>query len=150
MSSAPGPVAQLKLVRRLVRDLGPFFTTSVDPAASAARLRTNLVDREQRFLRLVEQAVFGQPCSPYARLFAHVGVDLGELRALIRREGLEGALARLADAGVHLRLDEFKGRRPIRRGSLEIPTATRLFDNPLGAKHIQVQSGGSRLTLIHI
>ena len=47
---------------------------------------------------------------------------------------------------MHLRLDEFKGRRPIRRGSLEIPTATRLFDNPLGAKHIQVQSGGSRST----
>ena len=61
MSSAPGPVAQLKLVHRLVRDLGPFFRTSVDPAAAAARLRTNLANREHRFLRLVERAVFGQP-----------------------------------------------------------------------------------------
>ncbi|MGD9507215.1 MAG: hypothetical protein AB7I59_27135 [Geminicoccaceae bacterium] len=146
MSVALGPVAQLKLLRRLVRDLDPFFTTTVSAATAAARLKANLASREERFLGLAERAVFGRPESPYARLFDHVGVDLDELRALIRRDGLEGALAQLAEAGVHLRLDEFKGRRPIRRGSLEIPSATRLFDNPLGAKHIQVQSGGSRST----
>lgn len=146
MSADQGPVAQLELARRLVRDLGPFFTTTVDAATAAARLRANIANRERRFLGLVERAVFGQPDGPYARLMAHVGVELGDLRELMRREGLEGTLERLACAGVRVSLDEFKGRRPIRRGSLEIPTATRLFDNPLGARHIQVQSGGSRST----
>jgi hypothetical protein len=50
----------------------------------------------------------------------------------------------LFDAGVYLRLDEFKGRRPIRRGSLVVETAPHDFDNPLSARDVVGQSGGSR------
>jgi hypothetical protein len=43
-----------------------------------------------------------------------------------------------------VRLDEFKGRHPIRRGSLVFEVSSRDFDNPLSTKHFAGQSGGSR------
>src|SRR5262249_37253098 len=51
---------------------------------------------------------------------------------------------RLYDAGVHVTLDEFKGRKPIERGGLRIPTGAHAFDNPLPAKHYEARTGGSR------
>ena len=63
---------------------------------------------------------------------------------LVDAHGIEGMLGRLYDAGVHVTLDEFKGRRPIRRGDLVIPTDARSFDNPLLARHFEARTGGSR------
>jgi len=66
------------------------------------------------------------PESPYARLLHHAGVAPSDLRALVQREGVEGALTQLAASGVHLSLDEFKGRTAIRRGSLEVAVTARV------------------------
>ena len=142
----PSPGEQISLLGKLARDLGPFLRSTIDPQVVAAQLRQDVATRADRFVTLVERAVFANPGSPYRQLMGHAGITLGDLKALVGREGLEGALERLADAGVYLRLDEFKGRKPIRRGSLELEVGTRAFDNPLGTRHIQVQTGGSRST----
>ena len=142
----PAASAQFRLARRLVQDLGPFFAARIDAPGADARLRSNLAERGERFFRLIERTVYQVPEGPYARLLHHAGVRPDDLRTLVQREGVEGALAQLADGGVYLSLDEFKGRTPIRRGSLEVAVTTRAFDNPLGAGHIQVQTGGSRST----
>ena len=137
---------QFRLARRLVQDLGPFFAARVDAPGAEARLQSNFAARQKRFLQLIERAVYQRPESPYARLLHHVGLAAADLRALVEREGLEGALAQLADGGVYLSLDEFKGRTTIKRGSLDVAVSARAFDNPLGAGHIPVQTGGSRST----
>ena len=107
-------------------------------------ITTQYQARERSLLRLFREAVFGATASPYAPLLAHAGVTYPDVEDLVNREGVEGALGHLHRAGVHLTLDEFKGRRPIRRGSLEIPASATAFDNTLLAPHFEVRTGGSR------
>ncbi|MDX6517259.1 MAG: hypothetical protein QOF50_105 [Gaiellaceae bacterium] len=111
----------------------------------AARLdvRRRLEQRDDSFLDVFERGVVAVPESPYRRLLEHAGVEPHDVRALVRGEGLERALERLHDAGVYVTLDEFNGRRPIRRGSLELHVEASDFDNPLGRKHYRTQTGGS-------
>jgi hypothetical protein len=144
MYRAPPLIDQARLLAGLGRGLGPFFRDVLPAEAAKARLARTLAAREANFAHMIEHGIFRVEHSPYRRLFEHAGAELGDVLDLMRREGVEGALARLADAGVYVRLDEFKGRTPIRRGSLEFGVASRDFDNPLSGRHVEVQSGGSR------
>lgn len=99
--------------------------------------------RGDSFLRIMQRGVYGFPHSPYRRLLDHAGMEYGELAALVGEQGVEGALATLHAAGVHLSIDEFKGRTSIRRGSLRIETTAASFDNPLLARHYTAATGGS-------
>src|SRR5262249_15247421 len=60
------------------------------------------------------------------------------------RDGVEGALQRLFRAGVYLTVDEFKGRRPVVRGGVEIRVTPDLLRNPWSTFHVEVRTGGSR------
>jgi hypothetical protein len=144
MYRAPPLIDQARLLAGLARGLGPFFRDVLSAEEAKARLARRLAAREANLARMLEHGIFAVEHSPYRRLFEHAGAELGDVLDLIRREGIEGGLARLADAGVYVRLDEFKGRTPIRRGSLEFEVASRDFDNPLSSRHVEVQSGGSR------
>lgn len=62
----------------------------------------------------------------------------------VTRLGLEGALEAWYDRGVHVSIDEFKGRKPIVRGGLTIETRPEDFDNPLLVHHYDTRTGGSR------
>jgi hypothetical protein len=129
---------------RLARDLPAFLRTPLDARDAAQRVRRRLETREQRFLEVAERAIFARADSPYRRLLAAAGCGAGDLRELLAREGLEGTLARLAQSGVYLTFDEFKGRRPIVRGSLRLECAATDFDNPPEPAHIEAETGGSR------
>ncbi len=129
---------------RFIAGLPAFLRQPPAEKTIRATVQHDLAHRGGNFLSLLERAVFAFPDRPYARLFVHAGLELGEVRRLVEREGLEGALSILHDAGIYLSLDEFKGRRPIRRGSLEIVTRAEDFDNPLGGPGISATSGGSR------
>ena len=109
-----------------------------------ARLRDALANRELNFLRVMEHGVYGHAPSPYLALLRLAGIEFADLQALVNRSGLEDALGTLYDAGVHLTIDEFKGRRPIERPGLHIPASPRAFDNPLSTLHYQGKSSGSR------
>jgi len=129
---------------RFVGGLRRFLRHRLDADECRRRIVHNLQEREASFLRLIGQGVFARRDSAYRKLFAHAGVSFEDVCDLVARRGLEQALAILFDAGVYLRLDEFKGRRPIRRGSLVLEVEPHDFDNPLSAKHFASQSGGSR------
>ena len=129
---------------RFIAGLPRFLRRPPSEEAVRTTVRRNLAQRSENFLALLRRAVFAFPDRPYARLFAHAGLGFEDVRRLVEREGLEGALSVLHDAGIYLSLDEFKGRRPIRRGSLEIVTRATDFDNPLGGPGISATSGGSR------
>jgi hypothetical protein len=71
-------------------------------------------------------------------------VEQGDLERLVQDEGVEAALERLHREGIYVTLEEFKGRRPIARPGLEIPTAEADFDNPLLTGHYEARTSGSR------
>lgn len=99
--------------------------------------------REENFLRTVERSVYGHPASPYLALLKMAGCELGDLQALVRQRGLEGALRTLRDEGVYVTFEEFKGRKPIVRYGKTIPVSAWDFDNPFMQRAFTVQSSGS-------
>ena len=141
-------------VPRLARDLYPvwrfargyrrFVREPVDPPAARARVRERLDGREERFLRIARERVFGHARSPYLPLFRAAGCDFSDLRAMVESRGLEEALEALAAAGVRVSIDEFKARMPIRRASLAHDVAEADFDNPFLSHAIEATSGGTR------
>ena len=72
-----------------------------------------------------------------------IGCELGDLRALVQHEGVEGALEHLVQRGVYVTYDELKGRADAVRGSQRFRFGERDFDNPLVTPHYQVLSGGT-------
>ena len=132
------------MAARLARDVPPFLREPLTVEAARAHIRDGIVQREARFLDLVERTVYGYPRSPYRQLLAYAGCELGDLRALVAREGLEGALRHLAEAGVYVTYDEFKGRGPVVRGSTRFHWTDRDFDSPLiDTPHYVDYTGGT-------
>lgn len=132
------------MAARFARDLGGFLRSPHTLATCHEYLKTNLADRQANFLKVLQRGVFGIPDSPYHKLVNNAGFAFADIHELVDRRGLEEALSVLYDAGVHISLEEFKGLRPIRRGSLEIPVDSHAFDNPIGSPHWMARSGGSR------
>jgi hypothetical protein len=127
---------------RFAAGLGNFLQHRLTPEDCRRSLQESLRRREESFLLLAKQSIFENPRSPYRPLLHWAGVTEEDLNSLVRKEGIEGSLERLFDAGVCLSLDEFKGRRPIIRTGLEIAGAN--FDNPLLARQFEGRTGGSR------
>ncbi len=142
--SAPSLVAQCVGFAHYAQALRRYLATPLPAGAWRAQLSADLAARAGHFLRLVEHGVYARPESPYRRLLEHAGIGLGDLAALVRRRGVEEALGTLFDAGVRLHVNEFKGRVPIRRGSLCFEASSHDFDNPLSARHLVASTGGSR------
>jgi hypothetical protein len=82
--------------------------------------------------------------SPYRELLQNVGCEYGDLERLIGHDGIEGALRALYRLGVYLTVDEYKGRRPVIRGSRTIVVNPNLLRNPLASSHVPGRSSGSR------
>ena len=105
------PITMPFAIRRFLRD-------RPSPEEAKAQLQHALETRNQRFLELVRSRVFGEPDSPYRKLFDHAGCTLGDLEASLQRLGLEPTLTALAAEGVYLMPAEYKGRQMVTRGSL--------------------------------
>jgi hypothetical protein len=135
---------RLRAGARFARRLPRFLAHTLDRDGARRLVATQLARREESFLRIVASAVFARPSSIYARLLRHAGIGLDDVTALVAAHGLEGALERLREAGVFVTLEELKGRRPLRRGSLEIAVEPADFDNPLLLASYEARSGGSR------
>lgn len=134
----------LAMLGRLGRDLPSFLRAPLTLGDARAVVRQRLASHEQQFLRQLDRCVFGTPRSPYRRLLAHAGCERGDVQTLVQREGVEGALRQLAERGVYITFDEFKGRRPIIRGSTRFICSDRDFDNPHQQTHYVMFTGGSR------
>jgi len=132
------------MLLRLTRDLRTFLRTPMIAEQAIEIIRHRLATREKRFLTMVEQAIFNSPRSPYLQLLRAAGCDFGDLTALVNREGLEGALSRLVEAGVYVTFAEFKGHKEAVRGSQRFSFDEDDFDNPFLSPHFEARSGGTR------
>ena len=107
-------------------------------------LRRRRERRGHDFLDLVRRAISEHPASPYRLLMRHAGLEYGDLAALVERDGVESALRTLVREGVYLTLAEFKGRQPVRRGSLSLRVAPAQLRNPAAGWHLTGRTSGSR------
>jgi hypothetical protein len=130
--------------RRFAVGLRSFLRRPLTTANCESILGRQRSSYQASFLHILEGGVYANARSPYRRLLEHAGIELGDVAALVRDIGLEAALGRLYDAGVHIRLSEVKGRRPVQRPGLEFPVSEHDFDNPLLQAHFEARSGGSR------
>jgi hypothetical protein len=103
-----------------------------------------LENREADFLVLVKRTIYEHPTSPYRGLLKLGGCEYWDLERLVREEGGEGALRDVFRHGVYLTVDEFKGRRPVRRGSVTLQMDPHTFQNPWSTAHVLAQTSGSR------
>jgi hypothetical protein len=100
--------ADLILLARLTRDLPGFLRSPLTVAQASSMVQRRLACRVESFLTLAERLIYRHPRSPYRQLMRWVGCEAGDLRALVAREGLEGALSQLAAMGVYVAFDELR------------------------------------------
>lgn len=108
-----------------------------------ADAKRGLAARTQSFLETMERRVYRNPRSPYFKLLEHAGIELESVRNLVHEAGLEGAPGRLYDLGVYLTQEEFKGREPVRRGTLEFTTSISDLSSRNTRPVMEYQSSGS-------
>jgi hypothetical protein len=129
---------------RLLGSLPWFLRKPVTLHEARRTLQHRFEHREDNFLRLAHDSIFERPSSLYHRLLALAGCEFGDLVAMVRRDGVDATLAALVRHGVYLTVDEFKGRRPIVRGSTTIASRPGQTRDTAAPTHLSVQTGGSR------
>ena len=140
-------LARARHVRNLFhlgRELPGFLGRPTSAREAREWVRRGLEDRGPRFVDLTNQAIYRNPSSPYLPLLRLAGCEPGDLAHLVEREGVEGALVRLRDAGVYLTFDEFKGRRDVERGGQRFRFRESDFDSPGWSPGVTTRSGGTR------
>jgi hypothetical protein len=142
--AAAEAASKAAMLGRLTRDLPAWLRSPMSLDEAQARVRRQLARREESFLSALEHAIYRYPRSPYLKLLRHAGCEIGDVRALVAREGLEAALRILADRGVYVTFDELKGLREAVRGSARFHFEARDFDSPLTAGHYVTYTGGTR------
>ena len=130
---------------RFLWDLPSHFRRPpLTPADREREIEGRVERRAAELMALLESAVFSRPRSLTAGLLKNAGCEAGDVAALLGREGVEGTLEVLFHAGVYLTLDEFKGRRPVVRGSLTLEGGPDAVRNPLARFHVPLRTSGSR------
>lgn len=132
-----------RMYARFALGLHKFLKTRLNLEEARAIIRSNVANREENFLRVLQRGVFGYPGSPYLPLLQWAGCEFGDIEMMVRRDGLPSALRALREAGVYVTFEEFKGREVIRRGNREFPLPAHAFDNPYVRSCYIGESGGS-------
>ncbi len=136
-------VNDLKMYGRFSRGLLQYAQQTLTLPEAERIVAERLAQRESLFLRMVERGIYGNPTSPYLALLREAACSYGDVEQMVAREGVEATLAHLRAAGVYVTFETFKGRRPLERGSLSLPTQATDFDNPFLAHHFYTETGGS-------
>jgi hypothetical protein len=121
-----------------------FFSAPVSPERAREEIKQGLDSREESFLDLSREQIYGNPKSPYLKLLRLAGCEFSDLQSEVRRCGLEKTLERLAAEGVYLTAEEFKGKKEIVRGRQTLPRVTPCeFEGCRSAAGYQTQSSGT-------
>ncbi|MCA9736531.1 MAG: hypothetical protein R3E98_08590 [Gemmatimonadota bacterium] len=115
---------------RFLRGFPDYLRGRITLPQARDAVRARLARRPEHLLAMAERYFYGLPQSPYRALLELAGCTLADFEALIRTEGVEGALLQLRRAGVYVTFEEYKGREPLVRDGREIPVSEGLFDNP--------------------
>lgn len=133
---------------RFVYGLWQFAQSGMEPeeavAQARALLHARIAAREENFLEIAGRGIFRYAQSPYLPLLAVKKITLEDVRRWVLNDGLEAALRMLEQEGVYFTVDEFKGKVPVRRGSVTFRCDESSFDNPYLSSAYEVRSGATR------
>jgi hypothetical protein len=135
---------QLGQLAAFASSLPRFLRERVSVQSAEERIKRALGAREDTFLDLVRARIYDAPDSPYRPLLEHAGCELPDLRAHVRRYGLEGTLEQLAKEGVYLTSDEFKGKKAVVRGARSFRVSPLNFRRAKPSAGFATQSSGTR------
>jgi len=136
------PTDTCRMYLRFATELPRFLRSPVSLNQARAEFPIRLQEREQRFLSILQRSVFTRPRSPYLALLRMAGCEYGDIERMMTSDGLEATLKCLAQKGVWLSFNEFKGKQLIVRGSWSLEVNAAEFDSPLNHGHIVARSGG--------
>ena len=136
-------VGHLRMYARFALGLRGFLADPTTLEQARALLAARLANRDESFLKVAERGIYGHAASPYLPLLRRAGCELGDLQRMVRADGLEPTLAALRRSGVYVSFEEWKGRRPMVRGDLELAVDPHSFDNPHLRKVYEGSTGGS-------
>jgi hypothetical protein len=128
---------------RLARVLPAFFRKRITVGEAEERIRRDIESRDERFLETIYSRVFQRPDNAYLKLLKIAGCDFSDLRAQVRRRGLEPALEDLAREGVYLTADELKGKKEVRRGRESFRVSPSDFRSQTASPGFLVQTSGT-------
>jgi len=100
--------------------------------------------RDDLFLEFVRERVFSNDGSPYLKLMETAGIKFEDIESMVKKKGLEGTLRELAERGVYVTIDEFKGREVCKRNGHEFRFREEDFDNRNTKTAFTATSGGTR------
>ncbi|MBI4523081.1 MAG: hypothetical protein HY695_04620 [Deltaproteobacteria bacterium] len=143
-TSAFIPLEDAFIGARFLAGLPSFLRRGVKLDEAKLTVLHRLENRQTEFLAIARKAIYPFPESPYRQLLKLIGCELEDLEKLVRQNGVEDTLRILYRHGVYLTVDEFKGRRPVVRGSACIPVDPNCLRNPVSAARVPSRSGGSR------
>jgi len=107
-----------------------FLKEPLSLAQCYTMLRNRVENRNTNFLRVL-QCVYSDPRDPYWKLLRSAGCELGDVKFMLGREGLEETLRKLSCAGVYITVEEYKGKKPVQRNGLSFQVNPKDFNNPL-------------------
>jgi hypothetical protein len=128
---------------RLIKAVPEFFRERVTLERAKEQIKRDLDRREERFLDVARSQIFERPESPYLQLLRLAGCEFSDLRAQVKRCGIENTLARLAGEGVYLSSDEFKGKKDVTRGPHSFRVTPGCLENPNLGGGYRTQSSGT-------
>src|SRR5512147_1209098 len=133
----------LQMLLRFSTGLRKYLSSPLTSQQCRDIVVKSIQEREVCFLDLLRRAIYENPRSPYLALLSRAGAKYGDVSAIVRQDGVDAALEKLYDCGVHIRLEEFKGLRPIERSGLTLAVKAEDFDNPLLRRDFEVATSGS-------
>ncbi|MGH7824586.1 MAG: hypothetical protein ACREQ7_05365 [Candidatus Binatia bacterium] len=129
----------------LVSELRKFFRHQVTLEQAREDIKRGLDQREQAFLDLARAQIYERGDGVYFRLLRMAGCDFADLQSHVRHNGLEDTLQKLAEEGVYLTSDEFRGKKELVRGGRSFPVSPIDFKMPDSDHGLMLtQSSGSR------
>ncbi len=127
----------------LARSLPQFFRERLTVKQAEEEVKKTLERRDERFLETARSRIYEKPESPYLRLLKIAGCELADLHTQVRRDGLETTLERLAEQGVYLTSDEFKGKKEVVRGGQSFRVSPEDFQRAGHVPGFIAQSSGT-------
>jgi hypothetical protein len=129
---------------RFARDLKKFLKDPITLEQSRQILMQRLLDREKYLSAIVKRTIYDNKRSPYLELLRIAGCEYSDFEGMVKSVGIENTLKKLCEKGVYVTIEEFKGKKEIKRGSKSFQVKERDFDNPCLSYHFEARSGGSR------
>ncbi|HEY9247372.1 MAG TPA: hypothetical protein VIO11_11040, partial [Candidatus Methanoperedens sp.] len=103
-----------------------------------------LKKREELFLEFIKGKIYEKEDGPYLKLIRTTGLEFKDIESFVSSRGVESTLKELAERGVYLTIDEFKGRSVCKRNGHTFSFREEDFNNLTSASGINGETGGTR------